>query len=187
MKARTILAMAALLAGGILVAALQADSKPAKGGKEGGPITAGAILMSDANKDSLMAFTDGEDAPVKYVFGDKLDKSMLGVMKMGGLFSWSRIVITYTRDGDTRTLLSIRKDTVPAKGMVTGTVIYHTDFGVIVKPPKGPPDGYALNFPPAANADKLKALNPGDVVAIKFHTDIERHRIDSLDVAPQKK
>jgi hypothetical protein len=34
-------------------------------------------------------------------------------------------------------------------------------------------------------SDRLKALHKGDPVTIKFHTDIERHRIETLTVVTQ--
>jgi len=48
-------------------------------------------------------------------------------------------------------------------------------------------EGYALNGPPEktkAVSDILKSLNPGDLVAIKYATDFERHRILQIEVRP---
>ena len=46
-------------------------------------------------------------------------------------------------------------------------------------------DGYAIAGP-GGMGDRLKALHTGDIVTIKFHTDVERHRIDTMQVTPGK-
>jgi hypothetical protein len=56
-----------------------------------------------------------------------------------------------------------------------------------VKPKNGLLDGYAISWPPGNMVARLKALKKGDMVTIKFHTDVERHRIDSLHVFPAKR
>jgi acetyl esterase/lipase len=127
-----------------------------------------------------MALTDGEEAPAKYVFADSFDKKSLN-----GVFSDSRVLLAYVKDGDNRKLLGLKKEPPLLRGMVTGAVVFIGDdaFWIAVKPANGPPDGYALGtWPPGEMGVKLKALNKGDVVAIRFHTDGERHRIDTLDV-----
>jgi hypothetical protein len=48
-------------------------------------------------------------------------------------------------------------------------------------------EGFALNGPPEKAkpaSDILKSLNPGDMVAIKYATDFERHRILQIEVKP---
>jgi len=171
----------AVLAGLWAVTAPAADeAKPTPASQ---PVNVGAILTTDGNTESLMALTDGEDAPVKYVFGENFDKKTLK-----GIFSVSRVQLAYIKTNDTRTLLGIRKEPPVARGTVTGSVTFigKDTFWIAVKPANGPPDGYALNWPPGANAEKLKGLKIGDTVAIKFHTDFERHRIEAIEVAPPK-
>ena len=172
----------AFLVGVVCVSvALVAGSDKPKDANAGGAATTGGIMTTDQNKDSLflMMLTDGEDAPVKYVFADGFDKKSLQ-----GIFSVSRAQVKYVKDGDTRKLLSIKKEPPAAKGTVTGAVVFTVKdgFWVAVKPRNGPPDGYADNWPPGEMSKKLKTLNKGDTVTIKFHTDGERHRIESLDV-----
>jgi hypothetical protein len=75
----------------------------------------------------------------------------------------------------------------PLKGTVTGEVQFSNDFWVAVKPKNGPLDGYAISWPPGSMVAGLKALKKGDVVTIRFHTDVERHRIETLQVLPAKK
>ena len=74
----------------------------------------------------------------------------------------------------------------PLTGMVTGEVQFSNDFWVAVKPKKGPLDGYAINWPPGDMVARLKALKKGDMVTIRFLTDVERHRIDAMQVFPAK-
>jgi hypothetical protein len=55
-----------------------------------------------------------------------------------------------------------------------------------VKPKNRPLDGYAISWPPGNMVAGLKALKKGDRVTIRFHTDVERHRIETLQVFPAK-
>lgn len=89
----------------------------------------------------------------------------------------------YKKDGDSRRLVSLKKQVLKDSGTVTGVVVnVYNDFWVEVKPKDGPSDAYA----PGANYNdkdfmaKLKGLKPGDSVTIKFNTDGERHRILTL-------
>lgn len=109
--------------------------------KDGATVTVRGILTTDGNMDALMALTDGEETPVKYVFGEKFDKKTLK-----GIFSVSRVQLTYVQSGDTRTLLGIKKEPPVARGTVTGSVVFigNNAFWIAVKPANGPPDGYAL-------------------------------------------
>ena len=144
----------------------------------------GGILTTDQNKDSLMLLADGDDTPIKYVFADSFDRKSLQ-----GIFSVSRVHVTYSKDGDTRKLLSMKKEKPVAKGTATGSVVLigNDAFWIAVKPRNGPPDGYALgSWPPGEMGTKLKALHIGDTVTIKFHTDFERHRIDALTLGGEK-
>jgi hypothetical protein len=170
----------ALLAAVLCVSAGRAaDPNQPKDANQGGPVASGGILTTDQNKESLMMLTDGEDAPVQYVFAAGFDKNSLQ-----GLFSVCRAQVTYTKDGNTRKLLSLKKEPPAARGTVTGSVVFlgKDAFWVAVKPKNGPPEGFADNWPPGEISKKLKGLNKGDTVTIKFHTDGERHRIEALDV-----
>jgi hypothetical protein len=81
---------------------------------------------------------------------------------------------------------------VPGKqsGVVIGTVIkVYDNFWVSVKPTNGDMiEGFALGGNSAAvSKDVLKSLNPGDVVGIRYITDLERHRIQQIQVKPAPK
>ena len=134
--------------------------------KAGAPVTVGGILTTDGNVNSLMALTDGEEAPVKYIFGEKFDKRPLK-----GIFSVSRVRLTYVRAGGARTLLRIQRQRARARGTATGSVVFigRNAFWIAVKPANGPPDGYALGtWPPGEMGAKLKGLHKGDGVRIPF-------------------
>jgi hypothetical protein len=171
MRNAALVLAAALAAGG----AFGAD-RP-KDAKDGKPISAAGI-MTDTKGESITIWTDGEDEPVTYLLADRFDKKTLQ-----GIFTISRVRFAYTKDGDSRKLLAIRKERPLAGGTVTGTVLFSNDFWLVVKPKAGPPDGYALGAAPE-NAGllgkRLKAVQKGDTVTLRFHTDFERHRIDAL-------
>lgn len=166
--------LAAALAILCVSASLVADANKPKDAKGDGTITTGGILTAQT-ADSLTFLTDGEDTPVKYVFADSFDRKLL-------LITWpmSRFEVTYAKDGDTRKLLSIKSTPHMAKGTTTGVVVYSTDFWVAVKPKDGPMDAYALNWPPGEAGKKLKSLRKGDTVAVRFHADGQRYRLDAL-------
>ena len=174
---------AALLAGG----AAEAPKKASKG--KGKRIAAAGIVTDVKDKEGfVMIWTDGEDAPAKYVFGEGFDKTVFGFPPAGkAIFTVGRVHFTYTKSDDTRQVLSMRKEKPRARGTVTGRVLFANDFWVAVKPRTGRLEGYAVG-PPAWKemGKRLKTLRKGDVVTIKFYTDIERHRIVTLDVAPRK-
>jgi len=176
MRKAAILLGAALLAGGVIAA-----DKP-KDTAEGTPIAAAGIL-TDASADSVTIWTDGEESPVKYVYGGSFDRKTTR-----GIFNISRVQFSYAKSDDTRTLLSIKKEKPVARGTVTGVVLFSNDFWVAVKPKVGPADGYALGAPPDKAGEvgaRLKALQKGDTVTIRFYTDFERHRIEALQVLPK--
>jgi hypothetical protein len=105
---------------------------------------------------------------------------------MQGRLHADRVQFTYTKGEDgTKQLLTMQRDKTPAQGTVTGEVQFSNDFWVAVKPKNGPLDGYAINWPPGDMVARVKALQKGDWVTVKFHTDVERHRIESLTVLPR--
>jgi hypothetical protein len=137
--------------------------------------------VTDRGDDWLMVRADGEVDPVKYVVPDDASKRML--LDLQGIFVVGRVRLTYELKDNTRKLLSIKKVVLKTAGTVTGEVLHTYDWWVEVKPRDGPPEGYALQFmadPKHEMATKLKSLNVGDIVTIKFTTDFERHRIESL-------
>jgi hypothetical protein len=147
---------------------------PKKGGKVAG-------ILIEKKDDWITVKADGEKEPVKYVVGEKSDKKLDQALKT--IFNASRVQLTYKQAGDSRQLVSIKKQVLKASGTVTGEVVkVYNDFWVEVKPKKGPSDAYApgANYNDKAFMAKLKGLKPGDSVTIQFYTDFERHRILSL-------
>jgi hypothetical protein len=99
-------------------------------------------------------------------------------------------------DGGSRQLVSIRKLRPRPAGVVTGEVLHAYDWCAEVGPKGGPPGG----TPPTsllgrtnpsdknkALMEKPKELRPGDIVTARFTTDLERHRIEALQVGTGQK
>jgi hypothetical protein len=138
-------------------------------------------IVTDRADDSLMVRADGEEDPVKYVIPRDAGTRML--LDLQGIFTVGRVRLVYEPKDATRPLISIKKVVLKSAGTVTGEVLHNHDWWVEVKPPNGPPEGYALQFIADKNqemANKLKNLKAGDTVTIKFTTDFERHRIETL-------
>ena len=137
--------------------------------------------VTDRRDNWLMVRADGDEEPVKYVIPPDASKRML--LDLQAIFVVGRVRLTYGLKDDTRQLVSIKKVVLNTVGTVTGEVLHNHDWWVEVKPKNGPPEGYALQFmadPKHEMANKLKSLKAGDIVTIKFMTDFERHRIESL-------
>ena len=146
--------------------------------KEEGKVTG---ILIDRKDDWLTVKADGDKEPVKYVIPKDADKKLLDALKT--TFNAARVELTYKKDGDTRQLVSIKRQIMKATGMITGEVVkVHGDFWVEVKPKEGVADAFApgANFKDKDFMAKLKGLKPGDTVTIAFYTDFERHRILSL-------
>ena len=140
-----------------------------------------AGIVIDRKDNTILVKADGEAEPVKYLTVGASDKAIAEALK--GIFSASRVELTYTTDGGSRKVVGIKKLVPKASGVVTGEVVKNYGWWVEVKPKQGVSDGYACNFPFDKNKDtmeKLKGLRPGDLVTIRFTTDFERHRIQSL-------
>ncbi len=170
----------ALLAGGAIAADGPKDAKP------GQPIAAVGVL-TDNKANIAMIWVDGEDAPAKFALAEGFDKSTFAFPPKGkGVFVPDRVRFTYVKGDDGNKVLAMQRAKTPLKGTVTGEVRFSNDFWVAVKPKNGPLDGYAISWPPGNMVARLKALKKGDRVTIKFHTDVERHRIETLRVLPAK-
>jgi len=180
MRKAVIILTSALLAGGVIAADNPKDAKPDK------PITAVGVL-TDNKANVTMIWVDGEDAPTKFALAEGFDKNTFGFPPKGkGVFVPDRVRFTYIKGDDSNKVLTMRRVKTPLKGTVTGEVQFSNDFWVAVKPQNGPLDGYAINWPPGDMVAKLKALKKGDRVTLRFHTDVERHRIEALQVLPAK-
>jgi hypothetical protein len=146
-----------------------------------------AGIVIDKGDKWIKVKTDGEEDAVKYVY-DPADKKLAAALK--GIFTVSRVQVVYEPgDGDAR-LVRITKAKTKTTGTVTGEVLaVHDNFWIEVKPKDGPPDGYALNYPPEkykAVAETLKGLKKGDTITLRFTTDFERHRIETLKKEEKK-
>jgi len=178
MRKAAIVLAAALLTGRVFAADSPKDTKPGK------RITAVGVL-TDNKADVTMIWVDGEDAPTKFALAEGFDKNTFGFPPKGnGVFVPDRVQFTYIKGDDGNKVLTMRRAKTPLKGTVTGEVQFSNDFWVAVKPQRGPLDGYAITWPPGSMVARLKALKKGDKVTIGFHTDVERHRIDTLQVFP---
>jgi hypothetical protein len=137
-----------------------------------------AGLVFDKNKEFLTVKGDGEDAPVKYVIPKDAPRSLLDGLQP--IFGANRATLTYKKDGDTRILVSAKRQVLRAQGTITGTVVgVHNDFWIEVKPKDGVSDGFAPGGQwndPDFKAWR-KSLKPGDSVTLSYTTDGERHRI----------
>ena len=143
-----------------------------------------AGILIDKTGDWITVKADGEDEPVKYLVDSGSGKKLTDALK--GIFNASRVQLTYKPSGDSRQLISIKKQILKPSGTVTGVVVkVYNDFWVEVKPKNGLADAFApgANYNDKEFMARLKGLKPGDSVTIKFHTDFERHRIETLHVA----
>jgi hypothetical protein len=141
-----------------------------------------AGILIDKRDDWITVKADGEEEPVKYLVGGTSDKKLAKALKT--IFNASRVQLTYRTDGESRRLVSIKKQILKRSGIVTGVVVkVYNGFWVEVKPKSGPSDAYAptaVNWNNKAFMEKLRGLKKGDSVTIKFNTDSERHRILTL-------
>jgi hypothetical protein len=155
-----------------------ADKDAAKdGGKAAG-------IYVERVGDSITVKVDGEDEPVKYTV-DPSDKKLQDAFK--SVFGACRVQLTYKNDGDSRRLVSIKRQILKATGTITGTVVkIYNNFWVEVKPKTGLADAFApgANYNDKEFMEKFHSLQPGDSVMITYTTDFERHRIKTLRKNP---
>jgi hypothetical protein len=146
-------------------------------------------IMTDFKNDFLLVQLDDQDEPTKFLYGPGITQKALANRH---IFPIDRVNLKYKTEGDDKQVVAIEK--VPGKptDVIVGKVIkVYNNFWVSVKPDHGMIEGFALNGSPEKTrpaSDILKSLNPGDLVAIKYATDFERHRILQIDVksAPAK-
>lgn len=158
-----------------------AASAAEKGVPKDGVKVAGIMFDFDLKAHWITVKADGEDGPIKYLF-DPADKRLTDVLAKT-VFPASRVQLTYKIEGDTRRLVSIKRQVLKAAGTVTGIVVkVHNEFWIELKPKNGHADAFApgANYNDKAFMARLKALKPGDSVTIQFITDFERHRIETL-------
>ena len=147
-----------------------------------------AGILIDRDNRNLKIRADGDDEIVKYVLPERPDAKLAATLK--GLFNVQRVQITYELKEDVRVIKTLARFPGLAKGTVTGTVIaVHNDFWVEVKPKVGVPEGFASGDPVKSRdiVAMLKILQPGDIVTIRYHTDFERHRIETIKKIETKK
>jgi len=147
-----------------------------------------AGILIDKNDAWLTVKADGEDEPVKYLVSKDADKKLIQALKT--IFNAGRVQLTYKKDGDSRQLVSIKRQVLRSTGTVTGVVVkVYNDFWIEVKPKNQVADAYAPNGTNYNNKDfmaKLRGLKKGDSVTIQFNTDFERHRILTLRINGQR-
>jgi hypothetical protein len=180
-SARLICSAVVLVAIGTKPAALAADKDTAtKDGK-----IAGIMFDVDLKANWITVKADGEEEPVKYLFNPS-NKKLANVLGKT-IFGACRVQLTYKTEGNSRQLVSIKRQIFKESGTVTGTVVkVHNDFWIELKPKVGFADAYApgANYNDKEFMEKLKALQPGESVTITFTTDFERHRITTLRKNP---
>ncbi len=173
--------LALFLAATCLVCSAIAADNDAKPGK---PIIASGVLTDNKNNVASI-WVDGDDAPSKFTLADTFDKNTFGFPpKCKGVFVPDRVQFSYVKGDKGNTVLVMQLAKPVMKGTVTGEVEFSNDFWVAVKPKNGPLDGYAINWPPGDMVARIKALKKGDRVTITFHTDVERHRIETMKLLP---
>jgi hypothetical protein len=140
-----------------------------------------AGILIDKKDGWIAVKADGDDEPVKYV-ADASDKKLHEALK--ATFDACRVQLVYKQEGESRRLVSIKRQILKASGTVTGEVVkVYNDFWIEVKPKSGVADAYAPgadNFKNKEFMEGLKGLKQGDSVTITFTTDFERHRIKAL-------
>ena len=146
-------------------------------------IVSGIYVDRKDNKGDLLTFlTDGEDEIKTYTL-EGADKSTFAAMQK--IFPNCRVKIAYKQDGDARHIVGIEKLATKPTGIFIGEVMFvQNNFWIAVKPKNGPPDAFALGSDPRKGGpivELLKTLQKGDIVAIRYTTDFERHRIAQLE------
>jgi hypothetical protein len=175
-------ALLKLLCASVLLTAAGSDriaSAADKGAsKEGGKV---AGILIDKKDNWITVKADGEDEPTKYLIGDDPGKKVSEAMK--SIFNACRVQLAYKQAGDSRQLVSIKRQILKPSGTVTGDVVkVYNDFWVEVKPKHGLADAYApgANYNDKKFMEQLRGLKKGESVTITFYTDFERHRIKTL-------
>jgi len=143
-------------------------------------------LLVNIKDDGIIVQLDNEEMETKYAWGGEVTKQSL--IKRN-IFNVDRINLRFKTEGDTLKVVAVEKVPGNAQGVIVGTVVkVYDNFWVAVKPKNGGMiEGFALNWPPEKfkqSHDLIKTLKPGDLVAIKYATDFERHRIMQMDVKP---
>jgi hypothetical protein len=168
---------------GTLFSPFTTSAAPGDSPKTGG---AASGLIVDMKDNFMTVQHDGEDEPTKYLYASGM--TLEALTHKAFIFNVDRVNIKFKLEGDDRRIVSIDKVPGQKQGVIIGTVIkVYNEFWVSVKPKTGLIEGFALNFPPEKfkqSHDLIKTLKPGDLVAIKYGTDFERHRILQMEVKP---
>ena len=172
----------------LIVAPATARSDDSKSAPSTKVVVAGIYVDRKDNKGALLTFmADGEEQALNYSLAGA-DKKTLRAMQ--NIFPASRMKIGYKQDGDVRHIVSAEKIVGKPTGVFVGEVMFvKGDFWVAVKPKSGQPDAFALNSDPSKGGrivETLKTLQKGDIVAIKYITDFERHRIMDIQKKGKK-
>jgi hypothetical protein len=73
-----------------------------------------AGILIEKKDNWLTVKADGEDEPVKYLVAKAADKKLFEALKI--TFNASRVQLTYKKDGDSRQLVSIKKQVLKRPG-----------------------------------------------------------------------
>jgi hypothetical protein len=147
--------------------------------KKGGTVS-GIVFDKEEKTLKLKVKIDGEEEPATFLV-DAADKKLAKSLQL--IFSVARVRLTYKWNGDNRQLVSIDKTGTKGQGSITGTVLATHKYWLEVRPKNGPPEGYCATYPKEvwdATEAKIGQLQKGDTVTIRYYTDIERHRIQSI-------
>ena len=162
-----------LLAAASVPSVRAADKLPAL------PIVKVAGILIDKTDKLLTVKANGEEVAVKYVVPGDADKKLTKTLK--NIFNASRVQLTYKTVGNERQLVSLKKQVLKATGTITAMVVkVHNDFWS--KSNRNPPRRRLCsraNFNTRTHGETC-GLKPGDSVTIKYYTDFERHRIETL-------
>lgn len=163
----------------------RADSKDSDKKSELKPAGVVGGLMTDFKNDHMVVQLDDQDEPINFFYASGITQPGLANQH---IFPVDRINLKYKTEGDKKIVVAVEKVPGRANGVIIGKVLkVYGNFWVAVQPKEGMIEGFALNQSPdkpTAVSDTLKSLNPGDLVAIKYATDFERHRILQLEVKP---
>jgi hypothetical protein len=160
----------------------RADAKDPEQKAELKPEGVASGLMTDFKDGYMIVQLDNQEAPIKFLFGPGIT---IPTLTKQGIFPCNRINFKYKTEGDDKKVLGAEKVPGRQSGIVIGKVIkVYNDFWVSVKPQAGMIEGFALGGSSKDAAAILKSLKPDDLVAIKYITDFERHRIVQIETKP---
>jgi len=142
-------------------------------------------IVTDKKNDFVMLKLDNETQLVKYVVPHDADPKLVDSFK--GIFPVARVHLTYINKVGMHQVVSIERDMSKSDGVVTGEFLAAHGWWIEVKTKDGVPDGYAPNWGGGPEwqsmCNKFKILRKGEIVTLHYHSDFERKRVDTLEIA----